>query len=105
MITALNDQTFAAFVENADKPVLVDLWAEWCGPCRMLSPLVDQLAEKLEGKLEVAKVNVDECPGTAFGLGVQSIPTLLLFKDGKLVDKSIGYIPAAALEAFVSKAL
>ncbi len=105
MITNLTNETFNDFIDRADKPVLVDLWASWCGPCKMLSPLVDQIAEKYEGKLIVAKVNVDEAADIAMQFNVNSIPTLLLFKDGELADTSIGYIPAPQLEAFISKVL
>ncbi|MBR4457833.1 MAG: thioredoxin [Clostridia bacterium] len=105
MITELTNETFNDFIDKADKPVLVDLWASWCGPCKMLSPLVDQLAEKLAGKLTVAKVNVDEASDVAMQFRVSSIPTLLLFKDGELKDTSIGYVPMQQLETFVSQVL
>ncbi len=105
MITALTNQTFDSFIAAADKPVLVDLWASWCGPCRMLSPLVDKLAEEMADRLTVAKVDVDEAGEVAMKFGVSSIPTLLLFKDGKLVNKSIGYVPYEQLQAFVAQAV
>ncbi len=105
MVTELNTQTFDAYLQSADKPVLVDLWASWCGPCKMLSPLVDQLAEKMSGKLLVAKVNVDESSDLAIRFGVNAIPALLLFKDGALVDRSVGYIPMDQLVSFVQKAV
>ena len=105
MITELKQDNFASFISNATTPVLVDLWASWCGPCKMLSPLVDQLAEELAGSLTVGKVNVDDEPEIAAQYGVQSIPTLLLFKNGELVDKNIGYVPLPALKAFVQKAM
>lgn len=105
MITNLTNETFNDFIDKADKPVLVDLWASWCGPCKMLSPLVDQLAAKCEGKLTVAKVNVDDAADVAMQFGVNSIPTLLLFKDGELKDTSIGYVPVQRLEDFISQVL
>ena len=105
MVTALTGKNFDDFIAKADKPVLVDLWASWCGPCKMLSPLVDQIAEEYADKLLVGKVNVDEAGDVAMAFNVSSIPTLLLFKDGELVDTSIGYIPKNALVDFVSKAL
>ena len=105
MVKTLTAAEFDAFIAGAAQPVLVDLWASWCGPCRMLSPLVDQLSETYDGRLLVAKVNVDEEADVAMKFGVSSIPTLLLFKDGKLLDKSIGLVPAEALKAFVEKAL
>ena len=81
-----------------EKLVIVDFWATWCGPCRMLSPLVDELAEKYEGKVKFGKINVDEQPRLAMNYGVESIPTLLLFKDGRAVDKSIGVVPKSSIE-------
>ena len=105
MINELNTETFYAFIATADKPVLVDLWASWCGPCKMLSPLVDQLSEKMSDTLTVAKVNIDESSDVAMKFGVNAIPALLLFKGGELVDRSVGYIPMAQLEAFVQKAM
>ena len=105
MINELNTETFDAFIAAADKPVLVDLWASWCGPCKMLSPLVDQLSEKMSDTLTVAKVNIDESSDIAMKFGVNAIPALLLFKGGELVDRSVGYIPMAQLEAFVQKAM
>ena len=105
MITALTTETFDAFIANAEKPVLVDLWASWCGPCRMLSPLVDKLAEEMADRIEVAKVDIDENEGVAMKFGVNSIPTLLLFKGGELVSRSVGLVPMEQLKAFVGQAL
>ena len=104
MVTTLTNANFEDFIAKADKPVLVDLWASWCGPCKMLSPLVDQLAEEYADKLLVGKVNVDEAADIAMAFNVNSIPTLLLFKDGELKDTSIGYVPKNVLVDFVSKA-
>ena len=103
MITALTNETFDAFIQNADKPVLVDLWASWCGPCRMLSPLVDQLAEEMADQLTVAKVNVDEAPDLAAKYGINSIPALFLFKDGKVAAQAVGFMQKADLERFVAQ--
>ncbi len=105
MATELNQTTFDPFIKHADKPVLVDFWATWCGPCRMLAPVVEQLAANHADTLTVAKVNVDDCPDLASRYGIMSIPTLLLFKNGELADKVVGYQPLEGLEAFVKKAL
>ena len=98
MITEITQQNFETEVLGADVPVLVDFWASWCGPCRMLSPVVDELAEQYNGKVKFGKINVDEQPRLAMNYGVESIPTLLLFKNGKPVDKSIGVVPKSHIE-------
>ncbi|HAC25117.1 MAG TPA: thioredoxin [Cytophagales bacterium] len=92
----LTDSNFDQIV-NSDKPVLVDFWAEWCGPCKMIGPVVEELANEYEGKAVVAKLNVDENPQTTAKFGVRSIPTLLLFKKGQVVDKQIGAVPKSVL--------
>ena len=98
MITEITQQNFETEVLGASVPVLVDFWASWCGPCRMLSPVVDELAEKYDGKVKFGKINVDEQPRLAMNYGVESIPTLLLFKEGRPVDKSIGVVPKSSIE-------
>ncbi|MBX2967551.1 MAG: thioredoxin [Cyclobacteriaceae bacterium] len=92
----LTDSTFEQTIKS-DKPVLVDFWAEWCGPCKMIGPVVEELAGEYEGKAVVAKLNVDENPETAAKFGIRSIPTLLVFKGGQVVDKQIGAVPKSVL--------
>ncbi len=94
---------FAADVEQSAAPVLVDFWAPWCGPCKALTPVLAQLADKVAGKVKVGKVNVDEEQSLAAKFGVRSIPTLLLFKDGKVVEQAVGNQPLAELEKLVAK--
>ncbi|MFN3839398.1 MAG: thioredoxin [Cyclobacteriaceae bacterium] len=92
----LTDSNFDQIVKT-DKPVLVDFWAEWCGPCKMIGPIVEELAGDYDGKAVVAKLNVDENPQTAAKFGIRSIPTLLVFKNGQIVDKQIGAVPKSVL--------
>ena len=89
----VSDATFESEVLKASKPVLVDFWATWCGPCRMVAPVVEEIARDYDGTLKVVKLDVDENGSTAAQFGVQSIPTLLLFKDGKAVQRIVGYRP------------
>jgi thioredoxin 2 len=95
----LSDATFASEVERSPLPVLVDMWAPWCGPCRMVAPAVEALAVELAGRVRVAKMNVDDNPATASRFGVRSIPTLLVFKDGREVDRIVGVQSKAAIAA------
>ena len=91
-VIELNDSNFDSEVVKSDKPVLVDFWAEWCGPCKMIAPTIDQLAEEYDGKVLFAKVDVDSNPNLSVRFHVRSIPMLLLFKDGKPVDQIIGAV-------------
>ncbi|GAC1319181.1 MAG: thioredoxin [Chloroflexota bacterium] len=94
---AISDNSFADEVSNASQPVLVDFWAEWCGPCRMVAPILENLAEEYSDSLKITKLDVDRNPQTSMQYGVQSIPTLILFKDGKEVERIIGYMPKERL--------
>ena len=100
--TPVTQNTFKAEVLDSQKPVLVDFWAPWCGPCRMLSPVIDQIADEHAGSLKVTKVNVDEESALASQFGVMSIPTLILIKDGKVLDTSLGAKPKVAVESWLT---
>jgi thioredoxin 1 len=95
----VTDQTFDEQVINSDKPILVDFWAEWCGPCKMIAPVLEELAVELDGQLVISKLNVDHNPDTSQAFGVLSIPTLLVFKNGEPVDRIVGYQPKPKLLA------
>ncbi|HYW35363.1 MAG TPA: thioredoxin TrxA [Balneolaceae bacterium] len=92
------DDSFENDVLKADKPVLVDFWAEWCGPCRMVGPIVEEMAGEYEGKAKIGKVNVDENAGIATKYGIRSIPSLLIFKNGEVVDQIVGAVPKKQLK-------
>ena len=97
----ITESNFEQEVLGADIPVLVDFWADWCGPCRMLAPVLKEIADSYEGKVKVGKVNVDEEPELAGRFSVASIPTLILFKDGEIVNTSVGVRPKATIEAMI----
>ncbi|MBK8796435.1 MAG: thioredoxin [Anaerolineales bacterium] len=101
----VTDGTFDDLVVNADKPILVDFWAEWCGPCKMIAPVLEELAGELDGQLTIGKLDVDNNQNTAYAFGVMSIPTLLLFKNGEPVDRIVGYQPKPALKNRLQKHL
>lgn len=105
MIDHANDSNFNEKVLNSPKPVIVDFWAQWCGPCKMLAPVIEKVANNLEGSVDVIKVDVDENPVIASTYGISSIPTIILFKDGKPLGKLVGFRPAEQIESAIKGAL
>jgi thioredoxin 2 len=101
----ITDANFAAEVEASPTPVLLDLWAAWCGPCRMIAPLIEELASELAGRVKVGKLNVDDNPSTAGRFGVRSIPTLLVLKGGREVDRIVGVVPKSEIAARLERAI
>jgi thioredoxin 1 len=101
----VSDESFEREVLQAETPVLVDFWAEWCGPCKMIGPMLDEAAGQYAGRLKIAKVNVDENGSTPSKFNIRGIPTLLLFREGKLVGQKVGALPKSALNAFINQAL
>jgi thioredoxin 1 len=101
----VTDSNFQNEVLLSDKPVLIDFWAEWCGPCKMIAPMVEELAKEYDGKLKVGKVDVDSNQQTSMQYGIRSIPTLLIFKGGKVVDQLVGAVPKKMLAEKVAKHL
>lgn len=103
MVKETNDASFEEDVLKSDKPVLVDFWAEWCGPCRQLLPIVEELSKEKEGKLEVFKLNIDKNPETPSKHGIRGIPTMILFEGGKVVATKVGALPKTSLFAWVDE--
>ena len=102
-VLAVDDNNFENEVINSDNPVLVDFWAEWCGPCKALMPVVEELAGELGDKVKVVKINIEEAPDTPTKYGLRGVPTLMIFKDGKVVDTRVGGMPKAQLSDWVSE--
>jgi thioredoxin 1 len=102
-IINVTDSTFESLVLQSDMPALVDFWASWCAPCRAIAPIVDEMAQEYAGKLRVVKVNVDDNPGTPGKYGVRGIPTLILFKGGKVVDQLVGAVPRNQIKELIEK--
>lgn len=101
-ITSITDSTFETEVVKSSTPVLLDFWAEWCGPCRQLSPVLDEIAAQMGTKVKVVKMNIDQNPETPVKFGVRGIPTLMIFKNGELADTKVGSMPKSALESWLS---
>ncbi len=105
MTQTITDQSFATDVLGADKPVLVDFWAEWCGPCKMIAPALEELSQSMGDKVTIAKLNIDENPETPGKYGVRGIPTMLLFKNGEPVAQKVGAMPKSQLAAWLEGVL
>jgi thioredoxin 1 len=103
LVKHINDGDFDSAVLKSATPVLIDFWAPWCGPCRMIGPIVDELSSEYQGKVSMVKINVDENPMVAQQFGVSSIPTLMLFKGGQLADRVLGALPKAELKRFIDR--
>ncbi len=102
---AVTDSTFETEVKQSDLPVVVDFWAEWCGPCKQIGPALEELSSEYEGRIKIVKVNVDENPSSPAQMGVRGIPALFMFKDGEVVSNKIGAAPKAALEAWIKETI
>jgi thioredoxin 1 len=101
-VSKVSDSDFEAQVLKSTEPVVVDFWAEWCGPCKMIAPALEEIAGTMNGKVKIVKLNVDENPATAAKYGIMSIPTLMLFKNGELASRQVGAAPKQKLEAWIN---
>jgi thioredoxin 1 len=102
---AVTDATFDAEVKNSDVPVVVDFWAEWCGPCKQIGPALEELSTEMDGKVKIVKINVDENPNSPAQMGVRGIPALFLFKNGEVVSNRAGAAPKAALQSWIEESI
>ncbi len=102
-IKSVTDSNFESEVINSDIPVLVDFWAEWCGPCKTLLPVIEEISQEMEGKVKVIKVNIEDAPETPTKYGLRGVPTLMLFKEGKVIDTRVGGMPKSQLTDWLSE--
>lgn len=103
--TSVNDNNFQSEVLESDSPVLVDFWAEWCGPCKALSPVIDEIAAEMAGKIKIVKINIEEAPEAPTKYGVRGVPTLMIFKNGQVVDTRVGGMPKGQLSEWIENAV
>lgn len=101
MVNEITDSTFQQEVLDSDLPVIVDFWAEWCGPCKMLAPIIEELSQELEGKVKIVKINIDNNPNTPSKFGIRSIPTLLFFENGQKTDHKTGMLPKNSIKEWI----